>query len=367
MLESNEIDALRDAVRDVLNDRLALDSVRRFVNSGARNDDALLRTAAELGWFGMALPEAYGGSGLGFAALAALYEELGRFLAPLPFLPTALCAQALAEGGDEAQRSAWLPLIACGECAAAVASPGDALRGNMPALKARGAGFVLSGQVSGLLSPAGARLLLVFARDEAGATRAILLEPARDGIEIEIGDAADLTRHIGQVSFEGHEFSPARMLPKDGAALAERLLAHASLALACDSVGGAARILDLTVDYLKTRQQFGRPVGSFQALKHRCADLKTVLEASSAFIGEAIGHAEGHDAPRWASMAKFYGCDAYASIAADAIQLHGGIGFTWEHYCHLFLKRALLNQQMCGGSEWHRDRAARLLIAQEAA
>jgi alkylation response protein AidB-like acyl-CoA dehydrogenase len=370
MTDSTAVDALRDAVRDVYNDRLKIDALQRLVNGGARIDEALWRTAAELGWLGIMLPEQYGGSGLGFGALAAVYEESGRYLAPLPLLPTALCAEALVAGGSDAQRKAWLPAIASGKCIGSVSSPSDALDGHVPSLTRKGSSVVLNGVAGGLLSPSGAGLLIVFAMDETKAIVAVAIESARDGVPIDIFDAGDLTRHLGEVPFNALELTADRVLPGDGRQLADKLLAHGSLALACDAVGGAARIFELTIEYLKTREQFGRPIGSFQALKHRAADLKVVMEVSAATVREALVQAEmagANDVARWASMAKFQGCDAYAKIAGDAIQLHGGIGFTWEHYCHLFLKRARLNQQLYGGSEWHRDRAARLIFGKEAA
>jgi alkylation response protein AidB-like acyl-CoA dehydrogenase len=363
--DSQETRALREAVHDVLEDSLSLDTLRRLLDRGERIDEALWRNAAELGWLGLTLPEAHGGSGMGFDAQAALYEELGRYLAPLPYLSTQLCAEALVAAGSDAQRKAWLPAIAQGECIGALTSPPQALAGQTLQFSKSGATLKISGRAGGLLSPSGAKLLLVFARDEAGKLAALLLEPGRDGVALELSDAADRTRHLGAIDFSDLELPADRLLAGDARALAERLLAHASLALGCDSIGGTARIFELTIDYLKTRQQFGRAIGSFQALKHRCADQKALLEAAAATVGEAVARRGSDDAPAYASMAKFYACDAYARIAAESIQLHGGIGFTWEHYCHLFLKRAKLNQQLYGSSEWHKDRAARLLVGQE--
>lgn len=367
MTDSTEIDALRDAVRDVFNDRLTLDALRRLANGGAKIDEALWGNAGELGWIGINVPEQYGGSGLGFAALAALYEEAGRYLAPIPLLPTVLCADALVAGGSDAQKKAWLPAIVAGRCIGAVSSPSDALIGRIPVLKKKGSAVILDGLAGGLLSPTGAGLLIVFAKEESGALRVLVIDPKRDGVAVDIFEAGDLTRHLGEVSFNGTALPADCVMDADGRQLAERLLTHGSLALASDSVGGAARIFELTIDYLKTREQFGRPIGSFQALKHRCANLKVLLEVGAATVREAVAQAETADAARWACMAKFQGCDAYANIAGDAIQLHGGIGFTWEHHCHLFLKRAKLNQQLYGGSEWHRDRAAQLIFGKEAA
>jgi len=136
------------------------------------------------------------------------------------------------------------------------------------------------------------------------------------------------------------------------------------VALACDSVGGAARVLETTVEYARQRIQFDRPIGSFQAVKHRCADMLTLVEASrvgAAHAAEAVARGAG-DAPLAASEAKFTACDAYAKVAGDGVQLHGGVGYTWDYDCHFFLKRAKLNQVLFGDSTWHRDRAAALLL-----
>ncbi|HXC40007.1 MAG TPA: acyl-CoA dehydrogenase family protein [Burkholderiales bacterium] len=368
MADTNLIEELRTAARDVLQDKLELDKLRRFIDSGARIDQDLWRNAAELGWLSLALPEQHGGSELGTAEMAVIHEELGRWLAPIPFLPTVLCADALVAAAPAAAQDRWLPEIAQGHCIASLSSPADAVAGRLPELKKQGAKLRLSGNVPGLPSPDGAKLLLVFARDEAGAVRALLLEPASDGVAITLQQTADLTRHVGSLSIDG-DIPAERLLPGDGRALAERLLTQASLALGSDSIGGAKRAFELTVEYLKTRQQFGKPIGSFQALKHRAADLRVLIEAADTAVAEAVarsGPNNDGDAATWAAMAKFYGCDAYARVAADAIQLHGGVGFTWEYYCHFFLKRAKLNQQLFGNSEWHRDRAARLLTAKAA-
>lgn len=358
---------LRDAVRDVLDDRLALDRLRRFLDTGERIDAALWKNAAELGWLGLSLPERHGGSALGAAEMAVVHEELGRSLAPLPYLPTVLCGEAIAHSGSASQQARWLPEIAQGACIGSLTSPADALSGQLPEIKRQASSLRLSGVSQGLLSPDGARLVIVFARDESGSIAALLVEPGNDGAGLKLQKTADLTRHIGWLQFDGMELPKDRLLAGDGSALAQRLLAYGGLALACDSIGGAARVFELTVEYLKTRHQFGRAIGSFQALKHRAADLRVLQEATGAMVADAVSRAGTSDEDAYASMAKFYACDAYAHTAADAIQLHGGIGFTWEHYCHLFLKRAKLNQQLFGPSEWHRDRAARLLTAKEAA
>ena len=174
----------------------------------------------------------------------------------------------------------------------------------------------------------------------------------------------DATRTLGRLRLDQHPVPAERLLAEGAAAeqLRERLMDHAALALAADSIGGAAAIFDITLEYLKTRRQFDRPIGSFQALKHRCATLRIRQRAAEASLLRAREASTGGiERPSTAaSIAKFEACDAYLAIAAQAIQLHGGIGFTWEHSCHLFLKRAKLNQVMFGSSGWHQDRVASL-------
>jgi alkylation response protein AidB-like acyl-CoA dehydrogenase len=173
----------------------------------------------------------------------------------------------------------------------------------------------------------------------------------------------DRTRSLCDVVFDDVEIAPEQVLNVTPAHWGE-LLDHASVALACDSIGGATHILEKTVEYLRTRVQFNRAIGSFQALKHRCATWKILQEAASALTSNAAQMlaADAEQRASSASSAKFYACDAYAAIAGDAVQLHGGIGFTWEHDCHLFLKRAKLNQVLFGSAIEHRERVARIVL-----
>jgi alkylation response protein AidB-like acyl-CoA dehydrogenase len=360
-----ELDALRAGIGDVLEYEAARDQVRRFVDSGHTLNQGLWSKASELGWLSLSISEAHGGLEMGFAALAILYEELGRFVAPLPVLGTMLVAEALAKVGTPRQRAVWLPRIASGDAPASL-TVRDTGRPAEPVRMSRtGDQLILSGTARDLIEGAAAKLLLIRVRDGDGVAHHVLVEPAADGVAVITEPTSDQTRHLAHIQFENTAIPADRMLGEDAEALEDVLLSHAALALACDAMGGAAAIFEQTIDYLKLREQFGRPIGSFQALKHRCADHKVALEASGAVVREAVRlHAEGAtDAALHASMAKFYACDVYAAIATDAVQLHGGIGFTWEHSCHLFLKRAKLNQALFGTSAAHADRAAKLLLA----
>ncbi|MGE4430935.1 MAG: acyl-CoA dehydrogenase family protein [Sphingobium sp.] len=344
---------LREAIRDVLTDR-AGDSFDIPGEEGRGFDRDLWREMAALGWLGLAIPEEHGGLGLGLSHLAVLYEELGRQLASVPALSTMIAASLIAAHGDAAMQARWLPKIAAGEVVAAISLPGD---GNMAEASPDGR---INGVIDHMLFADVATLLLVPVRDAAGMGLA-LLEPATPGVSVEPRPLVDLTRSMGRVTLDNVAADPVMALlldERDWDVLAD----HAALGLACDAVGGAAVLLDMTVEYLKIREQFGRPIGSFQALKHRAADWKVKIEATTALArhAAALGEAGAADASAVASAAKAYACDIYAAFCGDAVQLHGGIGFTWEHPCHLFLKRAKLSQQLFGSSARHRDRAAYL-------
>ena len=231
--------------------------------------------------------------------------------------------------------------------------------------------LVLSGDACDLLDGAAASLLLVTAQGEDGALHLVLVRPREDGVSVQAEALVDRTRHLARVHLDELVLSADRRLGDAPlrAGLSDELLGHAALALACDGLGLADAVLTLTIEYLKTRVQFGKPIGSFQALKHRCANHKVALEATRAATYEAVRHwtEDRSDARVRSSLAKAHACDVATVIATDAVQLHGGIGFTWEHACHLFLKRAKLNEALFGTRAAHEDRAADLLLKTGAA
>ncbi len=349
-------ETLRDGFRDVLVREASSERLHRFVDGGGVRDEALWQEAAALGWPALAIPEADGGLGLGIAEAAVLFEEVGRALAPMPLLGSYLAARAIELGGSEAQRAAWLPRIAAGELTCTISPPFPA---HAVEFAVEGDQVVLTGEAGDLLDGGGAELLVVLAQDADGGSTYVLI----DGVEAEVERTVDRTRHLARARFDGLRV-PMDRLFAGGEAMRGTLLGEAALLIACDARGGAAAIFEQTIGYLKTREQFGKPIGSFQALKHRCADHKVALEASGAVVAEAVRLWAAGDptAPLMASSAKAYACDVYARVAEDAVQLHGGIGYTWEHDCHLFLKRAKLNQALFGTSAAHLDRAGRLLL-----
>ena len=358
-----DLEALRDGVRDVLQREATSQRLHRLVDEEALRDAELWTTAASLGWPALTVPDAAGGLGLGFAESAVLFEELGRALAVIPQLPTVLAARAIALAGSEAQQGRWLPAIAAGELACAISSP--ELQAE-PSLQIAGDGdhLVLTGEAADLLQGGDADLLVLLARDQGGELAYVVVEPVADGITVTVERTVDRTRHLARARFDGLRLPADRRLEGAAGGALATLLTEAALAVAADAVGGANEIFERTIEYLKTRQQFGKPIGSFQALKHRCADHKVALEASRAVVAEAVQlYAQGAaDAPLMASLAKAYACEVYAKVAEDALQLHGGIGFTWEQDCHLFLKRAKLDQALFGATAVHLDRGAALLL-----
>ncbi|MGE0386037.1 MAG: acyl-CoA dehydrogenase family protein, partial [Gammaproteobacteria bacterium] len=333
---------LRDTVRGVLSVESASKKLRAALDGPGSLREALWPTVADLGWAALAIPEEHGGMGLGSAELAVVFEELGRYLTPVPFLSTMLFARAVAAAGTPDQRAALLPKVAAGELIGAISPPDQ-----RPALVlvADGDRIRLRGTAAAVLDADAADAILVLAEDQRRRRMLVLVQPS-DGVAARHRPTFDRTRRLCDLAFDDLALPADRIL--GGGVLDPvvegELLSFAALAMACDSIAGAAHILEQTVEYMKTRQQFGRVIGSFQQMKARAANLKTLLEAASALTRQAVSqHATGAaDRDLWCSNAKYMACDAYKRIAEDAVQLHGGIGFTWEHDCHLFLKRARL-------------------------
>lgn len=345
---------LRDSIREVLEgETLSAAATAETTHRTARATE-LWHKMGGLGWFGLTIEERFGGLGLGFRELGVLYEELGRYLTPFPVLPTLLVAECLGLAGSEDQKSRWLPALAAGELRATLALPTGTA--NLPALDASG---TARGSVANVLYADSVDELLLPVRDGAGRTYLAVIAHGAADVRIDARPVIDRSRSLADVELSGARVTPDRLLLLDER-LWTALLDHACVSLACDAVGGAARILELTVGYMGTRTQFGRTIGSFQALKHRAATWKVLAEAVTALARHSADLLASGDsaASAAASSAKFSACDAYVAVAGDAIQLHGGIGFTWAHECHRFLKRARLDAVLFGGSMQHRDRVA---------
>ncbi len=362
----------RDSARSFLTDCATSADVRRWMRTDRGWDpDLWTRVAGELGWQGVPLPEEFGGLGLGWAETALLMEEMGASLFCSPFFATiCLAATAIRLGRATALKERYLPGIASGEMTAALAAgeagsnaPFDAI--TLVATPVDG-GFVLDGDVGHVIDGHTADVIVVAARlpGRIGADGVALLAVAGDSADLERSAAAtlDQTRRLARLRFTGVRVATEAALgaPGDDWTLLERTLDVAGVMLAAEQAGGARRCLELTTDYIKERVQFGRAIGSFQAIKHRCAHMMVKVESA---LAAALAAAEAADAddpqfPLLASMAKAYCSEAYFACAGEAIQLHGGVGFTWEYDPQLYFKRARASAAMLGTPQYHRERIA---------
>src|SRR5881409_1521404 len=365
---SEEQEALQRAAREFL----ARECPPALVRETAKVPDgvprALYAKMAELGWMGLVVPEADGGLGLSTLDLALVLEELGRAAAPGPFLPTQLVIHALLRAGSAAQRTAWLPRLVAGECFAALAYLEESDRhdpgGITLAARRTRDGWRIGGTKLFVMGVPGAELLLVAARTGRSAVSLFLVEANAPGVRVRPAETIDLTRRVGEVHFRDVALERTALLGREGAGwpLLARLLDLGALGIAADSLGGAARALEMAVEYSKVRQQFGRPIGSFQALKHMAAEMVSEVEPSRSLVWYAayVFDHRPREATRAAAMAKARLGDAYSRTVNRAVQMHGGIGFTWEHDLHLWFKRARWNEVAFGDPTLQRERLATL-------
>ena len=358
---SAEQELFRDTLRGFLEDRDIDAGVRATVVDGTGHDPRMWRLmAGQLGLPGLTVPEEFGGGGFGQRELAVVLEELGRTLACGAYLPTvALAVNALLLSGDRRAQAEYLPGIADGSTIATVALT-DASGSWTPAgLTVRaGSGSRLTGSQSYVLAGHVADLILLVARGDAGPSLYAVrrLDP---GVTVARLESMDLTRPQAGVTLRD---APARMVgaPGTGLTLFARLLDLAGAALAAEQVGGAQRVLEMAVGYAKTRTQFGRAIGSFQAVKHKCADVLVEVEsARSCAYYAALAAATGSpDLPTAAGLAQLRCSQAYLHAAEENILVHGAIGFTWEYPAQLFYKRASADAVLLGGPAHHRQRLA---------
>ena len=325
---------IQRTARDLLAERASAARVREHAEART-TDAALWRELSELGWPGIAVSEQYGGQGLGQIELSILCEELGRSLAPVPFLPSAMAAAVIEHGGSEEQRERWLPGLASGELVGALGAARD------------GAAELVIGAPDAQV--------IVLVEDDGGAQAL-----ATDEVEVTPLDAIDPTRSSGSVLASGS----GGVLPDGCAGLGRALISVSS-----ELVGVCDRALAMTVEYVKDRKQFGVPVGSFQAVSHRCAQMLLDTEKARSTTAFAAWTADA-DPERLAeatAMAKAASSDAGREVTAAAIQMHGGIGFTWEADVHWLFKRAQLDAALLGGAKRHRARLASILAERASA
>ena len=364
---TSEQEELRAVVRKFLATHADETQVRAQMETPSGYDTGTWKLMADqLGVQSIAIPEEYGGAGFGFGELSVVLEEAGRALLCAPLFSTAvLGATTLLESGDEGAAAAYLPGIAEGRTIATVALIEESGRWSEDGVQVGavrdGADFRISGTKPYVLDGADADLIIVAARTDAGISL-FTVDAGDYGVAATALSTLDQTRRLASLTFSD---APAKLLGIEGQGweVLARVLDIAAAGLACEQVGGAARVLESTVDYVKVREQFGRPIGSFQAVKHKLADMLVELESarSAAYYAVSAVESGSPDLPLAASIAKAYCSTAYYRIAAESIQLHGGIGFTWEHPAHLYFKRAKGSETLLGSPAYHRELIAQRL------
>jgi alkylation response protein AidB-like acyl-CoA dehydrogenase len=358
---SDEQRALRSAVADLMARHSGEAQVRSQMATDTGLDLVVWRELAGMGLTGLLIEEKHGGSGAGPVEMGIVMEEMGRALLVSPFLSTAVLVPALlTEAGDIAECDSVLPQIAAGDLVATAAFAEDG-SARLPATIATSANLVgdswqVTGDKNFVVDGLAAQLIYVLAATDSGPA-VFAVDAGAAGLTVAPLTTVDPTRKQCRLHFVD---TPARLIgrPDTGAEVFDAALDHAALALVSEQAGGARRVVDMATDYAKTRYQFGRPIGSFQAVKHMRADM--LLEAESTV--SAARFAADAFAERTAShvadlaLAQAYCSDAFIFVAATNIQVHGGIGFTWEHPAHLYLRRARSDAQLLGSPSWHRER-----------
>jgi alkylation response protein AidB-like acyl-CoA dehydrogenase len=367
---SPEQELLQNAAREFLTQECPPALVRELYGDPNGFSPELHRKAAALGWTGLLIPEAYGGLGLGMLDMAVLLEEIGRAVVPGPFLfSSVLATLGLVQAGSTAQKDAWLPRLASGQAIGTLAflERDDRLDARGVHLKAKKTkhGYLLSGTKMFVPFAAVADVLLVVARTTGKAEQGVslfLVERQTPGLSITPLDIVDQTRRVYSVEFQQVAVPKTALVGKKdkGWKIMTRLLDAACVALAADSLGGAQKALELAVEYTKIRTQFNRPIASFQALKHMAAEMASDIEPARSLVWYAAYAFDAlpTEASRAAALAKARLSDVYARTTNRAIQMHGGIGFTWEHDMHFWFKRAKWNEFAFGAAAYHRERIA---------
>jgi alkylation response protein AidB-like acyl-CoA dehydrogenase len=364
---SEEQEELRRTVRAFLDQKSPETEVRRLMETEDGLDPAVWSQMAEqLGLQGLAIPEEFGGSGFSYVELCIVLEEMGRRLLVAPFFSSVvLAANTLLESGDDAAKKELLPGIASGETFATLALTEDNGRWDEAGITLRatqsGGAWSLTGAKSFVLDGAIADLILVAARTDAGVS-IFAVQGDAPGLTRTRLATMDLTRKQAKLEFAD---TPARLIGAEGAGwgVLETVLDLVNVALVNESVGGAQEVLETAVQYAKDRVQFGRPIGSFQAIKHKCADMLLEVESSksAAYYAASCAAERTDELPTTACLAKAYVGEAYFHAAAENIQIHGGIGFTWEHSAHLYFKRAKSSELLFGDPAYHREMLAQRL------
>jgi alkylation response protein AidB-like acyl-CoA dehydrogenase len=361
---SDEQEELRSIVRQFLEAKSPESAVRAQMDTERGYDPDVWRQMAEqLGLQSLVIPEEHGGQGFGYVELIVVLEEMGRALLAAPYFSTVvLAANALVHSGDESAQKQWLPGIASGDTIATLAFTEPNGRWDESGIELTAArdgdSWTLNGTKSFVLDGHTADLVLVAARTGGGVSLFAVPGDA-EGLSRTPLSTMDQTRKQAKLDFAGVS---GALVGDEGAGwgVVSRVLDLAAVALAAEQVGGAQKVLDMAVQYAKERVQFGRPIGSFQAIKHKCADMLLEVESakSAAYYAGWCASELNDELPAVASLAKAYCSDAYFHAAAENIQIHGGIGFTWEHPAHLYFKRAKSSELLFGDPAYHREQLA---------
>ena len=371
---SEEQEMLRQSARDFLAKESPMTYVRRMMEDERGFTDEQWRKMAELGWMGLILPEEYGGSGLDFVDMVVVLEEMGRVVLPGPFFSTVVVAGvAIAEGGSTAQKKELLPKLAAGGLRATLAQLEPSARWDADGIgleaKPAGSAYKLSGTKLFVPDAHIADLLIVAGRAPgskgAEGVSLFLVDARAPGVKTTLLKTMDQTRKLCEVVLQDVSVPAERLLgqPGKGWALLERVVDRGKVGLCAEMCGGAQKVLEMSVEYAKVREQFGRPIGSFQAIQHKCANMLVEVESSKSatyYAAWAVAN-DVPEAPLAAAMAKAYVSDAYRHTAGEGIQIHGGIGFTWEHDMHIYFKRAKSSEVTFGDATWNRELVAQLI------
>jgi alkylation response protein AidB-like acyl-CoA dehydrogenase len=369
---SEEQEMLRSATRDFLAKECGSKVVRKLMEGADAHDPTLWKKMAGLGWTSLGIPEQYGGAG-SFLDLIVVLEECGRALLPGPFFATmGLAVPALIEAGSEAQKKEALGAIAEGKARATLALTEASGRWDAGGITLRakpaGGGWRLDGVKLFVPDAEGAEYIVVAARTRGEGEEGIslfLVKGLPKGMSVTQMQTLDMTRRWSEVRFDGVELGADALMgaPDKAWPALKRTLEWATAALCAEMVGGAQKVLETSTEYAKTRHQFGKPIGIYQAVSHKLADMLVLSESgrSATYYAAWAVEADAPDRSLASSMAKAYVSDAYRKVAGDGIQVHGGIGFTWEHDMHLYFKRAKASEVTLGDATYHRELVAQAL------
>jgi alkylation response protein AidB-like acyl-CoA dehydrogenase len=369
---SEEQEMLRGSARDFLAKECGSKVVRKLMDSPDAYDPALWKKIAGLGWTALGIPEAYGGVGT-FLDLIVVLEEAGRALLPGPFFATmGLAIPAIIEAGTEAQKKEALGAIAEGSARATLAFTEPSGRWDASGItltaKPAGGGWRLDGVKLFVPDAEHADYIVVAARTRGEGEDGIslfVIKGRPKGMTVTTLKTLDMTRRWNEVRFDGVELDASAMMgaPHQAWPVLKRALEWATAALCAEMMGGAQKVLETSTEYAKTRHQFGKPIGIYQAVSHKLADMLVLSESgrSATYYAAWTVDADAPDRSLASSMAKAYVSDAYRKVTGDGIQVHGGIGFTWEHDMHLYFKRAKASEVTLGDATYHRELVAQAL------